>query len=681
MKLNRAAAGGLRAGALILFISALLLASLRPARGQGPLDSPARARPKFVSARTAPGVTAREGEYLVHLSDTVAREEAGSIARSLAVKYGGEVTAVMRDAVRAFLLRRISEPAARLLSEDELVQSVEQDSVVRFFPPRRESGAETALSPGEVSPPLASEQNNNPFWSLDRIDQRDGSLDRKSVWSNKASGVRLYILDTGVRATHQEIRPRVIGHQSFVGDTFPADTDCNGHGTAVASVAAGISLGQAREAQIVSVKVLDCAGYGSPATMLQGIDWIKGNLVTPAVVLVGAAFSDDDSGISTLEAGINSLIEAGATVVVPGGDAVDAGSQGPDSRDRSPCQMDRVICVASTTDANQRARSSAYGQALTLLAPGECVPTAGSLTDFLYYNCSSGTPLAASVTAGVALQYLFKNPQAQPEKVKQALIRTATAGEIDRASLGDRTPNRLLYCRFDMSAVRNAAHYGATIARDSLAVAFVDRVTKLDKLEVEDERGSFQAVAPLPTPAAGGLQINFLVPPGVSDDYRQANVSLTGAFGQGCSTPDPKSCGENGAATVWVSRVAPALFTANSQGHGLASGQLLRVNRANPTQRTYEFLRPGGNVLNVEVEDYFLVLYGTGFRHRRNLADVVVRVAGVPLPVTYAGPTPGIQGLDQINVQVPSSFTGRGLMEIDWTVEEIPTNKVQVHLR
>jgi len=75
------------------------------------------------------------------------------------------------------------------------------------------------------------------------------------------------------------------------------------------------------------------------------------------------------------------------------------------------------------------------------------------------------------------------------------------------------------------------------------------------------------------------------------------------------------------------------------------------------------------------------VLYGTGFRHRRNLADVVVRVAGVPLPVTYAGPTPGIQGLDQINVQVPSSFTGRGLMEIDWTVEEIPTNKVQVHLR
>ena len=39
--------------------------------------------------------------------------------------------------------------------------------------------------------------------------------------------------------------------------------DCNGHGTHIASVAAGNIYGVAKDADIISVRVLDCSGAGS----------------------------------------------------------------------------------------------------------------------------------------------------------------------------------------------------------------------------------------------------------------------------------------------------------------------------------------------------------------------------------------------------------------------------------
>jgi subtilisin family serine protease len=46
--------------------------------------------------------------------------------------------------------------------------------------------------------------------------------------------------------------------------------DCDGHGTHVASVGAGRTVGVAKEASVVAVKVLGCQGSGSISTVVAG---------------------------------------------------------------------------------------------------------------------------------------------------------------------------------------------------------------------------------------------------------------------------------------------------------------------------------------------------------------------------------------------------------------------------
>ena len=48
---------------------------------------------------------------------------------------------------------------------------------------------------------------------------------------------------------------------SFASDSKDSQ-DCDGHGTHIASTAAGRSVGLAKEASLVAIRVLDCDGAG-----------------------------------------------------------------------------------------------------------------------------------------------------------------------------------------------------------------------------------------------------------------------------------------------------------------------------------------------------------------------------------------------------------------------------------
>lgn len=60
--------------------------------------------------------------------------------------------------------------------------------------------------------------------------------------------------------------------------------DCDGHGTHVSSTAVGRSVGVAKEAIVVAVRVLNCQGSGAVSNVVAGLNWVAQNAAMPAIV-------------------------------------------------------------------------------------------------------------------------------------------------------------------------------------------------------------------------------------------------------------------------------------------------------------------------------------------------------------------------------------------------------------
>lgn len=121
-------------------------------------------------------------------------------------------------------------------------------------------------------------QANAP-WGLARISQQPrlpADADATSLSYNfrndnsAGNGVDVYVVDTGVRLTHTEFQGRARYGATFGGY---ADNDGNGHGTHIAGIIAGAQYGVAKRANIIAVKVLGDDGTGTPANIIQGLQW------------------------------------------------------------------------------------------------------------------------------------------------------------------------------------------------------------------------------------------------------------------------------------------------------------------------------------------------------------------------------------------------------------------------
>jgi subtilisin family serine protease len=208
--------------------------------------------------------------------------------------------------------------------------------------------------------------------------------------------------------------------------------DCNGHGTHVAGTLGGSTYGVAKLAQLVPVRVLNCAGSGTLSGVIAGIDWAAGTSLRPAV----ANLSLGSSKSIAFNAAIAGAVAKGITVVVA------AGNSAANACNYSPSSEPSAITVGASTSADARASYSNYGTCVDVFAPGSSI-TSAWISSNTSTNTISGTSMASPHVAGVAALALQANPQATPAGVVAFLTANATSNRL--TSVGTGSPNKLIF--------------------------------------------------------------------------------------------------------------------------------------------------------------------------------------------------------------------------------------------
>jgi subtilisin family serine protease len=359
----------------------------------------------------------------------------------LSAAYGGSVDKVFSHAIQGFSAE-MSPKAAEAMSNDPSVLLIEEDSYVS----------------------INTTQNNAP-WGLDRVDQRNVPLNTSYNYVRTGAGVHVYVIDTGIRASHTEFSGRATADFDSVYDGQNGN-DCHGHGTHVAGTIGGEHYGVAKDVRLHGIRVLGCNGIGSVASTVEGIDWVTANHISPAV----ANMSMGSAASVLMDFAVQASIDAGVTYVVAAGNANTSACQ------YSPARLPAAITVGATDQNDARASFSNYGSCVDLSAPGVGIMSAWSWNDTATLN-SNGTSMATPHVTGTVALYLEQNQNASPSQATAALIGDATSGQMTGDTGG--SPNMILFTAPAGPTAGGAFVAGSVIDSEGRALKNV-RVTLLN---------------------------------------------------------------------------------------------------------------------------------------------------------------------------------------------------------
>ena len=274
------------------------------------------------------------------------------------------------------------------------------------------------------------------------------------------SGVLVYVVDTGIRATHNDFGGRVNTARGFTSINDGQGTnDCHGHGTHVSSTAAGTQFGMASAATLIPVRVLSCQGSGSNAGVIAGVNHVASNCGDGERCVANMSLG---GGVSTaLDQAVAAAVDSGVPF------AVAAGNESRDAINSSPAREPKAITVGcasdsgypGTTNSNSvtRCSFSNFGSRVDVWASGLTVLGAWS-TSNTATNTISGTSMSSPHVAGAIAQMLSCRGNLTPAQVEAELDLKSISGSMSNESGGQ----DLFMCSDYNDADGNACSCGGT---------------------------------------------------------------------------------------------------------------------------------------------------------------------------------------------------------------------------
>lgn len=337
-----------------------------------------------------------------------------------------------------------------------------------------------------------------------------------------------------------------------------------------------------------------------------------------------------------------------------------------------------LAALPNDSTSNQQVTLTAV---VTVPTPGAGIPT-GTVQ---FTDTTSNTVLGTASLTSVGGVFTATLATSQLNQAGAPRLLTATySGDTNFASSTSQAqPQTVLGTEI---AVTNAAGYGSTnFSPDGAAAIFVDNLVNTTvvantlplpqslagvTVTVADSAGVQQQAALY---FVSPTQINFLMP--TSTAFGLATVTVT------------NSQGATASGVVLVTHTAPGIFTANQNGQGVAQAVLLDVTQSgnqtrsntavyNPTSSSYV----ANPIAMNSTDSYYLELYGTGIRYATG-SQVTATINGQSVQVLYAGAQPQYPGLDQVDIQIPSSLKGAGTVNVVISVNGQAANTVTVSIQ
>jgi subtilisin family serine protease len=357
----------------------------------------------------APNDTRIEGKYIIAYKNSASDD---------AIESYIQYTAKSNIPTRPFNIGDRFKGVFATLTQNQLMKHLDLDEVLDFIE------EDQVVS---ISQSCSSTSTSN--WGLARISEKKlGSLKTYHYISGGGGGVTSYIIDTGIRTTHSQFSGgRAVWGYNAVDSQ---NTDCNGHGTHVASSVAGNTVGVAKSARVVAVKVLNCAGSGSNSGVISGIEWVQKNKVDPANanLSLGGGYS------TAVNNAVNALSKDGVVVVVA------AGNDNANACNYSPASATEAVTVGATTSTDTRSSFSNYGTCVNIFGPGSSIYGAWYTSDTAY-NTISGTSMASPHVAGLVSLIQGIHGKVDSKQALQYLDSHAVHGALSNVGTG--SPNIL----------------------------------------------------------------------------------------------------------------------------------------------------------------------------------------------------------------------------------------------